>query len=58
MPHYIVNLVVDAMNEVGKCLKGSQILIVGVSYKRDVGDLRESPAIDIIELLHELQGAC
>lgn len=53
MPHYIVNLVVDAMNEVGKCLKGSQILIVGVSYKRDVGDLRESPAIDIIELLHE-----
>lgn len=53
MPRYVVERVVNAMNEAGKCLNGSRILIVGVTYKRDVGDLRESPAIDIIELLRE-----
>jgi len=53
MPRYVVERIIDAMNEAGKCLKGSHILIVGVTYKRDVADLRESPAIDIIELLYE-----
>jgi UDP-N-acetyl-D-glucosamine dehydrogenase len=53
MPHYIVERIVRAMNEVGKCLNGSGILVAGVAYKRDTGDLRESPAIDIIELLYE-----
>jgi UDP-N-acetyl-D-glucosamine dehydrogenase len=53
MPHYVVERVVDAMNEVGKCLKGSRILVAGVTYKRDVADLRESPALDIMELLLE-----
>lgn len=53
MPRYVVECVITVMNEVGKCLKDSRILIVGVTYKRDVGDVRESPAIDIIGLLHE-----
>src|SRR5207248_490760 len=53
MPRYVVQLIADAMNEAGKCLNGSRILIVGVTYKPDVADLRESPAIDIIELLHQ-----
>jgi UDP-N-acetyl-D-glucosamine dehydrogenase len=53
MPRYVVERVINAMNEVGKCLNGSRILIVGVTYKRDVADVRESPAIDIIELLRE-----
>lgn len=53
MPRYVVERIVSAMNEMGKCLKGSRILVVGVAYKRDVGDLRESPAIPIIELLRE-----
>ena len=53
MPRYVIGRIITALNEVGKCLNGSRILVVGVSYKRDVGDLRESPAIDIIELLHE-----
>jgi UDP-N-acetyl-D-glucosamine dehydrogenase len=53
MPRYVVERVIGAMNERGKCLKGSRILVVGVAYKRDVGDVRESPAIDIIEMLHE-----
>jgi UDP-N-acetyl-D-glucosamine dehydrogenase len=53
MPRYVVERVISAMNEMGKCLNGSRILILGVAYKRDVGDVRESPAIDIIEMLHE-----
>ena len=51
MPHYWVQRVQDALNEQGKPLKGSRILVLGVAYKRDVGDLRESPALDIIHLL-------
>jgi UDP-N-acetyl-D-glucosamine dehydrogenase len=53
MPRYVVERITDAMNEVGKCLNGSRILVVGVTYKRDVADLRESPALDILELLCE-----
>src|SRR5262252_6086500 len=51
MPEYVVGRVVDAMNEVRKAVNGSRIHIYGVAYKRDVGDVRESPALDIIELL-------
>src|SRR5437868_13485783 len=53
MPRYVVERIINALNEVGKCLKDSHLLVIGVSYKRDVGDLRESPALDIVELLHE-----
>lgn len=53
MPRYVVERVSSALNEVGKCLNGSRILIVGVTYKRDVEDIRESPAIEIIKLLRE-----
>lgn len=53
MPRYVVERITIAMNEAGKCLNGSRILIAGVTYKRDVADLRESPALDIIELLHQ-----
>src|SRR5438128_874050 len=53
MPRYVVERVSNALNEAGKCLNGSRILIVGVAYKRDVEDIRESPAIDIIKLLRE-----
>jgi UDP-N-acetyl-D-glucosamine dehydrogenase len=51
MPHYVIERISRVLNEVGKCLNGSRILIVGVAYKRDVEDVRESPAIDIIKLL-------
>lgn len=51
MPRYVVERVTTAMNDAGKCLNSSRILVAGVTYKRDVADLRESPAIDIIELL-------
>ena len=51
MPAYVVSRLSDALNERGKPLKGSKILVLGISYKRDVDDLRESPSLVIIELL-------
>jgi UDP-N-acetyl-D-glucosamine dehydrogenase len=51
MPDYVVQRVVDALNSVKKALNGSRIHIFGVAYKKDVGDVRESPALDIIDLL-------
>ena len=53
MPHYVVNKVNDALNEFSKSIKNSKILIVGVSYKKDIDDLRESPALDVIQLLQK-----
>ena len=51
MPEYWVQRVQDRLNEERKALKGSKVLIIGVAYKKDVSDVRESPAIDIISLL-------
>jgi UDP-N-acetyl-D-glucosamine dehydrogenase len=56
MPGYVVVRVSEAMNDRKKCLNGSKILIMGVSYKKDIDDTRESPAYDIIRLL-EKKGA-
>ncbi len=53
MPYYWVDKVQDALNDQGKPLKGSIILILGVAYKKDIDDVRESPALDIIELLSQ-----
>lgn len=51
MPRYVVHRVMEALNERGKALKGSKLLILGVAYKADVDDVRESPALDVIGLL-------
>jgi UDP-N-acetyl-D-glucosamine dehydrogenase len=51
MPEFVVHRVVDLLNERRKPLSGSRVLVLGVSYKRDVHDVRESPALDIVELL-------
>lgn len=51
MPHYVVGKVVDALNDRRLALRGSRILILGVAYKPNVNDVRESPALDIIHLL-------
>ena len=51
MPDVVVERVQDALNRVRKPLNGSRVHIAGVAYKRDVSDIRESPAIDIVELL-------
>jgi UDP-N-acetyl-D-glucosamine dehydrogenase len=51
MPHYVVAKTMEALNERRKSLKGSKILLLGVTYKADIDDTRESPAIDIYRLL-------
>lgn len=51
MPVYVRDLIVGALGEQGKTLEGARLLVLGVAYKPDVGDIRESPAIDLIELL-------
>jgi UDP-N-acetyl-D-glucosamine dehydrogenase len=51
MPHFVVEKVQNALNQSGKAVKGSRIHILGVAYKRDIEDVRESPALDIIHLL-------
>ena len=56
MPRYWVQKVQDALNDAGRAVKGSRILMLGVAYKKNVSDLRESPALDIIHLL-EAKGA-
>lgn len=56
MPMFWVRKVADALNSASRSVRGSRVLILGVAYKRDIDDLRESPALDIIRLL-ELQGA-
>jgi len=53
MPRFAVGKVQDALNERGKPVKGSRILILGVAYKPDIDDVRESPALDVIHLLQE-----
>jgi UDP-N-acetyl-D-glucosamine dehydrogenase len=53
MPHFVVEKVRDALNVSKKALNGSRILVLGVAYKRDIDDVRESPALDIIRLLEE-----
>ncbi|HUO52297.1 MAG TPA: nucleotide sugar dehydrogenase [Gemmatimonadaceae bacterium] len=51
MPAFWVGKVQDALNEAGKPLKGARVLVLGVAYKKDIDDLRESPALDILDLL-------
>jgi UDP-N-acetyl-D-glucosamine dehydrogenase len=53
MPRYTVGKIQDALNRHKKPLNGSQVLILGVAYKPDIDDLRESPALDVIHLLQE-----
>ena len=51
MPHFVVDKIQSALNDRSKPLRGSHVHILGVAYKRDIDDLRESPALDVIELL-------
>ncbi len=53
MPHYVVQRAQDALNDHAKALRGSRIHVMGVAYKRDIDDVRESPALDVIHLLRQ-----
>jgi len=53
MPAYVVEKLGNALNARGRCVKGARILILGIAYKKDVGDMRESPAFEIIEQLQD-----
>jgi UDP-N-acetyl-D-glucosamine dehydrogenase len=54
MPGYVVGKVAEALNRVGKPIKGSRVLVLGLAYKKDVDDIRESPSIELIERLRGL----
>jgi UDP-N-acetyl-D-glucosamine dehydrogenase len=53
MPYFVVENVIEALSKQGKALNGAQILVLGMAYKRDIDDLRESPSLTIIELLQK-----
>jgi UDP-N-acetyl-D-glucosamine dehydrogenase len=53
MPTFVVRKLGDALNDEGKAIRGSRVIVIGVAYKRDIDDMRESPAIEIIHLLQE-----
>ncbi|KES21630.1 MULTISPECIES: nucleotide sugar dehydrogenase [unclassified Pseudomonas] len=56
MPHWVVQKVADALNDRGRAIKGSRILVLGLAYKKNIDDTRESPAVEIMSLL-ESKGA-
>jgi UDP-N-acetyl-D-glucosamine dehydrogenase len=56
MPHLVVDALSDGLKDEGKTLKGANILIMGVAYKKNVDDLRESPALEIMEIIQERGG--
>jgi UDP-N-acetyl-D-glucosamine dehydrogenase len=53
MPHYVLDKVIEALNTRRKAVNGSKVLILGVTYKRDIDDIRESPSLDVMALLRE-----
>ncbi|NLX04603.1 MAG: nucleotide sugar dehydrogenase [Phycisphaerae bacterium] len=53
MPEYVVWRLMEALNDQGKAVKGSKVLVLGLAYKKDVDDVRESPSITLIELLRQ-----
>ena len=53
MPNHVVNTLAEALNQRRQCLREARILVLGVAYKKDVDDLRESPTLRIMELLHK-----
>lgn len=53
MPEWVISKTVDALNQYGKPLKGSKVLVLGIAYKNDVDDMRESPSITLMEMLRD-----
>ncbi len=53
MPHWVVGKVADALNERGRSVKGSRVLVLGIAYKKNVDDMRESPSVELMEILRD-----
>jgi UDP-N-acetyl-D-glucosamine dehydrogenase len=53
MPRWVISKTMDALNDRGKSLKGSKVLVLGIAYKKNVDDMRESPAVELMEFLEE-----
>jgi UDP-N-acetyl-D-glucosamine dehydrogenase len=53
MPQHVLNLISAALNDQSRCVRGSKVLLLGVAYKPNVGDVRESPALELLHLLHQ-----
>jgi len=53
MPHYVIDRTVDALNSKKKAMNGSRVLVLGMAYKKNVDDSRESPSAELLSLLHE-----
>jgi UDP-N-acetyl-D-glucosamine dehydrogenase len=53
MPHWVVNKLTDALNQRGKAVMGSRVLVLGIAYKKDVEDMRESPSVELMEILRD-----
>lgn len=51
MPEYVLSKLIDGLNDSGKALKGSKILVLGIAYKKNVDDMRESPSVEIMEMI-------
>lgn len=54
MPHYVVQRLMTLLNATSKAVRGSRVVIIGLAYKKDTGDIRESPALKVVALLQEL----
>ena len=53
MPEWVIGKTIDALNDRGKALKGSKVLVLGIAYKKNVDDMRESPAVELLKLLQQ-----
>ena len=53
MPHWVVGKVADALNDRGRSVKGSKVLVLGIAYKKNVDDMRESPSVELMEILRD-----
>jgi UDP-N-acetyl-D-glucosamine dehydrogenase len=53
MPHYVIEKIGAALNERDRSIRGTRVLVLGVAYKKDVDDVRESPSLEIMTLLNE-----
>lgn len=56
MPEYVLSKLMDGLNDSGKALKGSKVLVLGIAYKKNVDDMRESPSVEIMELIEAKGG--